>query len=100
MPTDSLAWNVCLFLLLPSTLLACVLVHVALCIHLGEDVAQFWHWFYAKPLDFLQTTNPELWILYMLLWLSVPLPESLQTCSDSQLLMNFSSLHSCRNGLC
>lgn len=99
-PTDSFAWSVCLLLLLSSTLFACVLVCVTLYIHVGEEAVQFWHWFYAKPFDFLQTTNSELWILYILWWLSVPLPESLQTWCGSQMLVNFSSLHSCRNGLC
>lgn len=59
-PADSLSWKVCLFLLLSSTLLACVLVHVTLYVHVGEDVVQIWHCFYAKPSGFLQTTNSEL----------------------------------------
>lgn len=63
---DSFAWSVCLLLLLSSTLFACVLVCVTLYIHVGEEAVQFWHWFYAKPFDFLQTTNSELWILYIL----------------------------------
>lgn len=62
--TSSLAWNVCLFLLLSSTLFVCLLVCITLYTHVVGEGVQFLHWFHAKPFDVLQTTNSELWILY------------------------------------